>query len=194
MPEAQFKRDILHSDFEQSMEMLRHYDNFHWDITKFCFGQICVIIGACWYIYEKTDDSQQVLRVFNRDVPVIALLLILSSLFTLLCIVSLLRNRTYFCKVSNYINEMRKYGLGDNGLQFNNESRMWSDRRYPPLRDGLSTQSLSIYLLALCMVLSIAIGSSMFFPSHRQAMASICIGGATIIILMILYCSILKDR
>lgn len=193
MPEKQFKRDILHSDFEQSMEMLRHYDSFHWDITKFCFGQICVIIGACWYIYEKSQSSLITVNIFGLDVAVIALLLLLSSLFTLLCIISLLRNRTYFCKVSHYINEMRKYSLSENELNFTNESNMWSDRTHPPLRSGLSTQSLSVYLLAFCMVLSTVVGASMLFPTDMQLQASIVIGLATFIILIILYCYILRD-
>lgn len=193
MPEKQYKRDILHSDFEQSMEMLRHYDSFHWDITKFCFGQICVIIGACWYIYEKIPEQKQSLMLFGHEIPIIGVLLILSSLFTLLCIISLLRNRTYFCRVSHYINEIREYSLRDNELQFDNESKMWTNRQHPPLKDGLSTQSLSIYLLSMCMVLSAAIGSSMLFSPDQQECAGISIGVATIIILIILYCCILKD-
>ena len=51
----EYNKELIRSDFEQSMEMLRHYDTFHWDITKFCVSQILIVIGACWYIYEKQD-------------------------------------------------------------------------------------------------------------------------------------------
>lgn len=193
MPEAQFKRDILHSDFEQSMEMLRHYDNFHWDITKFCFSQICIVIGACWYIYEKNEPRNQSISILEVNISVIALLLLISSLFTLLCIVSLLRNRTYFCKVSHYINELRKYGLSDgNDLIFLNVSGMWSNENYPPLKDCWSTQFLSIYLLALCFIAGCGISVFMLFPPEFKLMGCIVTIVVTIIILIIFTCQILK--
>lgn len=152
MDDRDYKLNLTIADFEQSMEMLRHYDSFHWDITKFCFGQICVVIGACWYIYERSlNNSTGKLIDCNL---LIGILLALSALFTLLCILSLLRNRTYFCKVSHYINEHRNNAIKENTFGFENKSNMWTDENLPKPIDWLSTQFLSIYLLAVCMVVS----------------------------------------
>lgn len=152
MDDRDYKLNLTIADFEQSMEMLRHYDSFHWDITKFCFGQICVVIGACWYIYERSlNNSTGKLIDCNL---LIGILLSLSALFTLLCILSLLRNRTYFCKVSHYINEHRNNAIKENAFGFENKSNMWTDENLPKSIDWLSTQFLSIYLLAVCMVVS----------------------------------------
>lgn len=103
----EYNKELIRSDFEQSMEMLRHYDTFHWDITKFCVSQILIVIGACWYIYEKQDPSYKFFNFFGISISVIAILLVVSGLFTLLCVLALLRNRVYFCKMSNYVNELR---------------------------------------------------------------------------------------
>ena len=84
--------------------------------------------------------------------PIIVLLLIVSGLFTLLCILALLRNRVYFCKVSHYINEHRNLCLNQQPFGFSNKSGMWTDYRFPKLTDWTSTQFISIYLLSLCLV------------------------------------------
>ena len=54
-----YKKDILVTDFQQCMYMLRHYDSINWDLSKFCFGQIIVVVGACWTILNRE-------RVMNK--------------------------------------------------------------------------------------------------------------------------------
>lgn len=189
-----FKHGILNSDFEQSMEMLRHYDTFHWDITKFCFSQICVIIGACWYIYEKINPEQQWVSIFDINISIIAILLILSSLFTFLCLISLLRNGTYFCKVSHYINELRNFSLESNDLNFPNKSKMWVNSKYPPLVDGFSTQFISMYILTICLLLTSIMATIILVPEEKAVVASIIVGLAVAIIVALPSCLILKDN
>lgn len=133
------------------MEMLRHYDSFQWDIAKFCFGQICVFIGACWYLHEKVEESKLIIHICGLLLPVISILLLLSGLFTLLCIVLSLQNRNYFCRVSRYINEHRKHALELNDFGFDNKSQMWKNCEYPKTVHGMSTQFLCIYLLTFCL-------------------------------------------
>jgi hypothetical protein len=127
----EYNKELIRSDFEQSMEMLRHYNTFHWDITKFCVSQILIVIGACWYIYEKQDPSYKFFNFFGISISVIAILLVVSGLFTLLCVLALLRNRVYFCKMSNYVNELRNNYLKNVPFGFSNQSKMWINYKYP---------------------------------------------------------------
>lgn len=186
-----YSKDLLISDFEQTMEMLRHYDNFHWDLTKFCFSQIIVVIGACWYIHS---DSKIVnLSVENLNLPIIPILLVFSALFTLLCILSLLRNRAYFCKVSHYINEQRNKAISNNDFGFSNDSEMWSDYQFPKLKDWFSTQFLSIYLLSLCMIFASFVASYILLPDNLALWGAIGVAIITIIIIVYLGSNVLKD-
>lgn len=191
MAVQEYKLNLAIADFEQSMQMLRHYDSFHWDITKFCFGQICVIIGACWYIYEKYTNSNN--TTVNNPKFIIGVLLILSALFTLLCILSLLRNRTYFCKVSHYINEHRNNALKENEYGFGNLSNMWTDLTHPQLKDWMSTQFLSIYLLSICMIGSICFATYTLINDQFRICLTFFVGFLTLCLMIILSYWILKD-
>lgn len=160
----EYKKDLLIADFEQSMEMLRHYDNFHWDVTKFCFSQICVIIGACWYVHEQ-NASKHYFDIFGLNVQLNAILLLLSSLFTMLCILALLQNRKYFCKVSHYINEHRNNALNENIFGFCDNSNIWRDYTLPLIFDWKSTQLVSVYLLSICFIALYIIAIYLFLGS-----------------------------
>lgn len=180
-----FATELLKSDFEQSMEMLRHYDNFHWDITKFCFSQICVIIGACWYILDEGKSDKIV------GVSIVPVLLTVSAFFTLICILSLCRNRQYFCKVSHYINELRNKAVSDNSVAFRNQSKMWVDMLLPIENDWRSTQLFSIYLLALCFA-SFCMGISFYIINNEcKLLTSVLIGMAVLgVILGVIHYSV----
>jgi hypothetical protein len=87
---------------------------------------------------------------------IIVLLLLFSALFVLLSIIVVVKNRTYFVKMSRYLNECRDYAIQNNVIGFDNKSNMWHDYKYPKRIDWFSTQMLCLYLLTLLfMALSI---------------------------------------
>lgn len=190
----EYHKDFITSDYEQSMEMLRHYDKFHWDLTKFCISQILIIIGACWYIYEKRDPSYKMFNFFGIDISVIIILLIVSGLFTLLCILALLRNRVYFCKMSNYINELRNNYLKEKPFGFNNKSRMWTNYKYPQRIDWISTQFISVYLLSLCLIFFACTSTYMLVSKDCAGFMCIIVGVLTIIIIFALGSVVCRDN
>ena len=182
-PDSEYQKEFLLADYEQAMEMLRHYDKFHWDITKFCFSQILVVIGACWYIHEKVNANFKVFNFFGIELSIIVLLLIVSGLFTLLCIFALLRNRGYFCKMSNYINEHRNHCLKMSPLGFTNQSKMWTDYKYPKLFDLTSTQFISVYLLSVCLV-AFTCTSAYMLINNCKILACVVTGLITLFIII----------
>lgn len=190
----EYHKDFMTSDYEQSMEMLRHYDTFHWDITKFCVSQILIIIGACWYIYEKQDPSYKIFNFLGIDISVIAILLIVSGLFTLLCIIALLRNRVYFCKMSNYINELRNNYLKDKPFGFNNQSKMWTNYKYPKRIDWISTQFVSVYLLSLCLIFFTCTSTYILVPKDCAVYICIITGLLTIVVIFTLGSIVCRDN
>ena len=181
----EYQKNFITTDYEQAMEMLRHYDTFHWDITKFCFSQILVVIGACWYIHEKAGINFKVFNFFGIELPIIVLLLIVSSLFTLLCILAVLRNRVYFCKMSHYINEHRDHCLKQQPFGFSNQSGMWTDYTFPKLIDWTSTQFISIYLLSICLVAFACTSIYLIIETH-EVMACVITGLLTLAIILFL--------
>lgn len=79
------------------------------------------------------------------------------------------------------------------GLQFENNSKMWKDLKYPPLVDFWSTQFLSIYLLAICMIVSCVTAAFMVSPEGKKTLICIVVGVVISIVLVILAYYLLKD-
>ena len=109
--EQTFQKDLLVNDFQQCMYMLRHYDSVNWDLTKFSFGQILVVIGACWTIlnYEREADKT-LLDVYKDGISnyIVGGILALSTCFVFLTLAAIMRNRTYFVLMGRYLNEHRR--------------------------------------------------------------------------------------
>lgn len=106
-----YKKDILVTDFQQCMYMLRHYDTINWDLSKFCFGQIIVVIGACWTILNRERGSEQTLwDVYSNGTSnyIVGGVLLLSACFVFLTLIAIARNRTYFVLMGRYLNEHRQ--------------------------------------------------------------------------------------
>lgn len=190
----EYNKELIRSDFEQSMEMLRHYDTFHWDITKFCVSQILIVIGACWYIYEKQDPSYKFFNFFGISISVIAILLVVSELFTLLCVLALLRNRVYFCKMSNYVNELRNNYLKNVPFGFSNQSKMWINYKYPKRIDWISTQFLSVYLLSLCLIFFACTSTYMLVSKECALCMCIVVGLLTVGLIIVLGNIVCRDN
>jgi hypothetical protein len=157
----EYSKDLLIADFQQCMEMLRHYDIINWDLTKFAFGQMLVVIGACWTILCSNKSAHQsIIDVYNDGLSnyIIGAILILSSLFLLLVIMAILKNRTYFVKMSRYLNEHRNLALCNNDLGFENKSNMWHKWDFPKKIDYGSTQLYCFYLLAISFLVTLGFG------------------------------------
>lgn len=146
----ELKKDLLVADFESSYEEHRHYDEVNWDLTKFCFGQVVVILGACWTLLSFDGDNKMPINISSTFL--VEVLLILSILFVLLSVIALCQNRTYFVKVNNYINELRRFALSDNDSNISNESKMWTSPNMK-IFNWKSTQMICVYLCVFCGVL-----------------------------------------
>lgn len=151
-----YKKDILVTDFQQCMYMLRHYDTINWDLSKFCFGQIIVVIGACWTILNRERGSEQTLwDVYSNGTSnyIVGGVLLLSACFVFLTLIAIARNRTYFVLMGRYLNEHRQNVTKNNSLGFENKSKMWVNPTFPVILDWKSTQMVCIILFSLCFIL-----------------------------------------
>lgn len=159
----QHSKQLLINDFQQAFYMLRHYDEVNWNLTKFSFGQILVSLGACWTIFFEANKANASFILKSYYAIAIFILLLLSAAFTLISILGICKNRTYFVKVSRYINEHRRYAINYNEIDFNNISKMWSNPAYPQIIDWGSTQMMCLYLLCGCYLLEIVLAAFSFY-------------------------------
>lgn len=167
----EYLKDMMAADFQECMGMLRHYDNVNWDLTKFTFGQVLVAIGACWTILGAEREKGETLwNVLNDGLSnyIVGGLLFLSACFVFLTLLAILKNRTYFVKMSRYLNEHRKNVLQEHPFGFANQSEMWCNPDFPPVIDRKSTQLLCVYLFAICLILLlfVALGCLFLNASH----------------------------
>lgn len=151
--DSQYSKQLLINDFQQAFYMLRHYDDVNWNLTKFSFGQILVSLGACWTVFFEANKSDALPLLKSYYSLGIFVLLILSAAFTLISILGICKNRTYFVKVSRYINEHRNFALNNNDTDFVNISKMWNNPQFPKNLDWGSTQMICLYLLCGCYLL-----------------------------------------
>lgn len=188
----QHSKQLLINDFQQAFYMLRHYDEVNWNLTKFSFGQILVSLGACWTIFFEANKANASLILKSYFAIAIFILLILSAAFTLISILGICKNRTYFVKVSRYINEHRRYAINYNEIDFNNISKMWSNPAYPQNIDWGSTQMLCLYLLCGCYFLEIMLAAFSFYSQEINYCRIISLIAFVIVALVICILSICK--
>ena len=151
--ERTFQKDLLVNDFQQCMYMLRHYDSVNWDLTKFSFGQILVVIGACWTILNhEREVGKTLLDVYKDGISnyIVGGILVLSTCFVFLTLAAIMRNRTYFVLMGRYLNEHRRNVFKDKPFGFENESKMWNNPAYPTTIDWKSTQMICVILFFIC--------------------------------------------
>ena len=134
---------FLEVDFNQCFNQMRHYDSQIWDITKFAFSGYTLLLGSAVginkYSLEKNIDL--------NPVSILILMIGLSVGIFMYCLI--IRNRTYFIRVTHYINEHREHFLKDKPLGFENKTRFYTKPYEPSFFDLLSSQLFLSYLLAL---------------------------------------------
>lgn len=188
-----FQKDLLVNDFQQCMYMLRHYDSVNWDLTKFSFGQILVVIGACWTIlnYER-EAGKTLLDVYQDGISnyIVGGILALSTGFVFLTLVAIMRNRTYFVLMGRYLNEHRRNALKNQPFGFENESKMWHNPAYPATIDWKSTQMICVILFFICYILLsfMALYSLFLYCKNTLCVSLIC----TLIMGFVGYCILKK--
>lgn len=157
----QLSNQLIINDFQQAFYMLRHYDDVNWNLTKFAFGQVLVTLGACWTIFYKSSELQDNKVLQDYSLMGMILILLLSAGFSLMTIIAICKNRSYFVKVSRYVNEHRHFALECKKDFFFNISEMWNNPRYPKVKDWGSTQMICLYLLCSCYFLELILASSL---------------------------------
>lgn len=171
----EYLKDMMTVDFQECMGMLRHYDSVNWDLTKFTFGQVLVVIGACWTILNaEREEGETLLNVLNDGLSnyIVGSVLFLSACFVFLTLLAILKNRTYFVKMSRYLNEHRRDVLQKHPFGFANQSGMWCNPEFPPVIDKKSTQMLCMYLFAMCFVLLLFISLGCLFLNSNHWLCS----------------------
>lgn len=153
----QLSSQLLVNDFQQAFYMLRHYDDVNWNLTKFAFGQVLVSLGACWTIYYKSCELTNNKVLQDYSLIGMILILLLSAAFSFMTIIAICKNRSYFVKVSRYINEHRYFTLACKRDIFSNISKIWNNPKYPKVKDWGSTQMICLYLLCFCYLLELVL-------------------------------------
>lgn len=160
---ADMAKELLVTDFQQALYLHRHYDEMNLKLTNFAFGQVLVCFGACWtlIIAMQTYSNNEYLKKWL--LWGIFIILILSTAFSLVSILLICKNRSYFVRTCRYINELRDYAINNNAIGFVNASGMWHNPSYPNVRDWKSTQLTSFILIASCYFLeAVAAGYSFY--------------------------------
>jgi hydroxymethylpyrimidine pyrophosphatase-like HAD family hydrolase len=142
--------DFLNHDFDQSYEQLRHYDNLSWDITKFSFIELLAGIAAVWAIYgfalNPENPSSWIKDNYTLLIPSI---FGICYIFSILATFLISRNRVYFSKVAKYINEHRNFSLSIKPIGFSNQTKFYTNIKFPPAFDKWSTHLVSLYVIQL---------------------------------------------
>lgn len=126
----QISSQLLINDFQQAFYMLRHYDDVNWNLTKFAFGQVLVSLGACWTIFYKSSELQDNKVLQDYSLIGMVIILLLSAGFSLMTIFAICKNRSYFVRVSRYINELRHLALECKKEVISNISKMWDNPNF----------------------------------------------------------------
>jgi len=114
---------FLERDFNQCFQQMRHHDTQIFDILKFMFTAYTVLIGAALGIFKANLQVDFTMPII---ISLIIGLILGAFMFYLVLI-----NRSYYVRVSRYINEQRKLFLALKPFGFENTSRMYIDEKQP---------------------------------------------------------------
>lgn len=157
----QLSSQLMVNDFQQAFFMLRHYDDVNWTLTKFAFGQVLVSLGACWTIFYKSSELSTNKVLQNYSLIGMVIILLLSAGFSLITILAICKNRSYFVRVSRYINEHRRFALECKKEVFTNISKIWDNPNFPKVKDWCSTQMICLYLLFACYLFELTLAGGL---------------------------------
>lgn len=157
----QLSNQLIINDFQQAFYMLRHYDDVNWNLTKFAFGQVLVTLGACWTIFYKSSELQDNKVLQDYSLIGMVIILLLSAGFSLMTIFAICKNRSYFVRVSRYINEHRHFALERKKEVISNISKMWDNPNFPKVKDWCSTQMICLYLLFACYLFELTLAGGL---------------------------------
>jgi hypothetical protein len=148
---------FLGRDFSDTYSQMRHYDDRIWDIVKFAFGQLLLVASLAWAVYGfgNDPDTKDALRHWGL---VIFTLVLISYLFSLLCIATIAVVRTYYVRAAKYVNEHRTFFLNDNVVEFPNASRFYTQEDDPRIFDPKSSQMFAVYFITLVTSVMLGIG------------------------------------
>lgn len=155
-----YSKEFLIADFIQCYELLRHYNEIGWSITRFAFVELVIGIGAVWAVYSFAVHPDNVgSTIESYHLYAILAILAVCYVFSLLASFLLTRNRVYFTKVSRYLNEHRKLVLSEYPFGFTNETNFYTNIDFPTANNPWSTQLISLYAIQLlsCLILFIII-------------------------------------
>jgi len=133
---------FLERDFNQCFQQMRYYDAQIFDILKFMFTAYTVLIGVALGLFKS--DLQ-----VNLTIPIVISLMIGLILGAFMFYLVLI-NRSYYVRVTRYINEQRKLFLAFKPLGFENISRMYTNEKQP----YFSRESTQIWLACVIAALN----------------------------------------
>lgn len=158
-----FAKEVLLTDFQQALYLHRHYDEMNSKLTNFAFAQVLVSVGACWTLLYAMVQNPQISILQAYSVWAVFTILLLSAAFLLVSSLLICKNRIYFVKICRYINELRRFAIDNNDVEFKNTSKMWANPSFPRAFDKSSTQLICFYLISGCYALeSIASGIAFY--------------------------------
>lgn len=135
--------DFLLSDFSQSFQHLRHYDNRTHDVCKFMFTAYTALVGASFVLYKYAATKE-----IDLGLPIIAVLSIALVLGVFMFSI-VIRNRVYFTIVTRYVNSIRKHFLDLKPSGFQNITGMYTSTDKPPFFNYRSSDAWFSYIIAI---------------------------------------------
>lgn len=185
-----YQRQFMSDDFNQSMEMLRHYDNNNWEITKFAVSEMLLAVAACWTIYSLYVSSSIPNSVLPKEhlYILLAIICLLSFFFGILSQFLIGRNRIYFAKTARHINSYRQHALKNEPFGFVLNKDIWCDSNCPKTFSLRSTQFMCGCLLNIftSIMLAASVGLLMLRDGCHCVWVPILFGILSFIIAFIL--------
>jgi hypothetical protein len=133
--------DLLHSDFEQCFEQMRHYDDAFQSALQFAYTGVVAVAGA-------SGTLLQIWHANPLNLATVSLILLFSWLAGVVILMLLAKNRVYFAKVARYVNEIRHLYLEKRPAGIANKADMFNKVAFPAILDFASTQTFQIYLVS----------------------------------------------
>lgn len=166
---------FLERDFNQCFIQMRHYDAQLFDTLKFLFSGYIGLIGFALGLYQFGVKER-----IDLSMPGIVVLAV-GILLGLFMFSVAVRNRVYFVHVARYVNEQRKFFTDIKPLGFKNESKMYTNSKYPQYFNWRSSHSWLLYIIAFLNCFLLGIMFFIIFRGLTGYTALVILGGPAVL-------------
>lgn len=132
---------LLVADFNQSCELVRHYEEGFRKMMEYSFTVTAAVVAAYAALILHFG-------VTPRTRTLGGLALVLTALAGIMILMSLARNRVFFTFTCRHVNAIRRVYVDRRPGGFDNKAGFYTDHRRPKIYDPASPHTLQLYFFA----------------------------------------------